>query len=142
LNFSILKPYGLNYPGALIKIDTTSYEYTRVVSYAVQLSQSSHMALQLPYVIFGLGTTPNFVEYLTVGILSITTNQDISKFKKEWHQIIPNSQLVISPNPRDYAYKSVFLSIFVFSFYNFLIASHNFKAGKCSCLSRHRRIFL
>jgi integrin alpha FG-GAP repeat containing protein 1 len=88
----------------MIKIETTSYEYTRVVSYAAQLSQSSHMALQLPYVILGLGTTPNFVEYLTVGILSITTNKNVVGFHKEWHQIVPNSQLVISPNPRDFPY--------------------------------------
>ena len=102
-------PYGLNYPGAMIKIETQSYEYQRVVAYAGQLTQSSHMSLQLPYVIFGLGTTPNFVEYLTVAILATTTNNRIQGYRKEWHQIIPNSQLVISPFPRDYTYKSVCL---------------------------------
>ena len=33
-----------------------------------QLSQSAHFALQLPYVMFGLGQTPNFVEEVGVGI--------------------------------------------------------------------------
>jgi integrin alpha FG-GAP repeat containing protein 1 len=63
------------------------------------------MALQLPYTVFGLGSTPNFVEHLTVGISSLTINNVIVGYKKEWPQIIPNSQLVISPNPRDYTYK-------------------------------------
>ena len=36
------------------------------VSMAGQLSQSAHMALQLPYTIFGLGRNWNFVEFLQV----------------------------------------------------------------------------
>ena len=35
---------------------------------ATQLSQSAHFALQLPYTVFGLGQTPNFVDTLSVGI--------------------------------------------------------------------------
>ena len=35
---------------------------------AGQLSQSAHFSLQLPYTIFGLGLTPNFVDKLDVGI--------------------------------------------------------------------------
>lgn len=97
-------PYGLNYPGVMIKTDTTSYEYQRVVAYAPQLSQSAYMALQMPYVIFGLGATPNFVEHLTVGILAKTPDELIKGYRKDWPQIIPNSQLVISPNPRYITY--------------------------------------
>jgi len=72
---------------------------------ASQLSQSSYMALQLPYTIFGLGATPNFVEHLNVYMSSLTANDQIRSVKREWPQIIPNSQLVISPNPRDYSFK-------------------------------------
>jgi integrin alpha FG-GAP repeat containing protein 1 len=62
------------------------------------------MSLQLPYIIFGLGSTPNFVEQLTVGIL-ITAKTDQSQYTKVWRQqIIPNSQLVINPSPREYSY--------------------------------------
>lgn len=89
----------------MVKIETTSFEYQPVISYASQLSQSSYMSLQLPYTIFGLGATPNFVEHLRVGIVAITTGDNIRGFKKEWTQIIPNSQLVISPNPRQIPYK-------------------------------------
>lgn len=35
---------------------------------ASQLSQTAHYALQLPYTVFGLGQTPNFVETIRVGI--------------------------------------------------------------------------
>ncbi len=35
---------------------------------AVQMSQSGQLTLELPYVIIGLGPTPNFVEKLTVGV--------------------------------------------------------------------------
>lgn len=63
------------------------------------------MALQLPYIIFGLGSTANFVEHLSVAITSVTTNNFIKGYKKEWTQIVLNSQLVISPNPRDSTYR-------------------------------------
>ena len=63
------------------------------------------MSLQLPYVIIGLGSTPNFIEHLTVGILSYSvTNSRLESANKEWTQIIPNSQLVINPNPRTVPY--------------------------------------
>lgn len=35
---------------------------------AVQMAQSGQLTLELPYVIIGLGATPNFVEKLTVAI--------------------------------------------------------------------------
>lgn len=128
-------PYGLNYPGALVRMETTSYEFQKVVLYgkhcthilvllkpqtnsdsvlpvahiwlytiATQLSQSSHMALQLPYTIFGLGATPNFVEELKVGFLALSENYEVKGIGKEWRQIIPNSQLVINPYPRNYPF--------------------------------------
>lgn len=97
-------PYGLNYPGVLVRMETTSYEFQKVVLYATQLSQSSHMSLQLPYTVFGLGATPNFVEELKVGFLALTETYDIKGIGKEWRQIIPNSQLVINPYPRNHPF--------------------------------------
>jgi len=32
------------------------------------MSQSGQLSLELPYIIFGLGATPNFVEKLTIAI--------------------------------------------------------------------------
>ena len=57
---------------------------------AVQLPQSAHFALQTPYTIFGLGLSPNFIDYLWVKVFNLT---------HDWPQIIPNSQLYIIPYP-------------------------------------------
>ena len=35
---------------------------------AVQMAQAGQLTLELPYVIIGLGSTPNFVEKITVGV--------------------------------------------------------------------------
>jgi len=35
---------------------------------ASQLTQSAYFSLQLPFTVFGLGQTPNFVDTLQVGI--------------------------------------------------------------------------
>lgn len=48
--------------------------------------------MQLPYSIFGLDRTPNFVDTLNVGV---------SGYSKSWTQIIPNSQIVVVPSPPD-----------------------------------------
>lgn len=97
-------PYGLNSPGVMLKIETISFDYQRVILYAIQLSQSSYMSLQLPYTIFGLGSTANFVEHLTVGITTMSSQNQVQSYIKEWPLIIPNSQLIISPNPRNVPY--------------------------------------
>ncbi|VVD03546.1 unnamed protein product [Leptidea sinapis] len=55
-----------------------------------QLPQSAYFSLQLPYSLFGLDRTPNFVDTLTVGL---------SGYSKSWTQIIPNSQIVLIPAP-------------------------------------------
>lgn len=54
------------------------------------MPQSAYHSLQLPYSIFGLDRTPNFVDTLTVGL---------SGYSKSWTQIIPNSQIVLIPAP-------------------------------------------
>lgn len=48
------------------------------------------MQLHLPYTIFGLGRTPNFVDEVVVGL---------SKHSRKWQQLIPNSQILVIPNP-------------------------------------------
>ncbi len=53
---------GVNQPGTVWKYlmrDLSGYMLTQQ---AVQLSQSSHMALSLPYVVMGLGATTYFIE--------------------------------------------------------------------------------
>ncbi len=60
-----------------------------------QLSQSTHFALQMPYVIFGLGDIPNFIENLTVSIPS----GKMQIRQQTWFEMIPDARIVIIPFP-------------------------------------------
>lgn len=82
---------GGNLPGPYIAYRTTTQQGNPKESSATQLPQSAHFSLALPYVIFGLGRTPNFVDTLVVGVGGQV---------KEWTQIIPNSQMVVTWWPR------------------------------------------
>ncbi|KAF9410987.1 hypothetical protein HW555_010119 [Spodoptera exigua] len=82
--------FGTNLPGPKIGYNTWSQEGTYRTGVCAQLSQSAYFSLQLPYSIFGLDRTPNFVDTLNVGL---------SGFSKSWTQIIPNSQIVVIPAP-------------------------------------------
>lgn len=81
---------GGNLPGPSISYRTTTQEGDPRAAVTAQLPQSAHFSLGLPYTIFGLGRTPNFVDVLMVGIAGKS---------KAWTQIIPNSQMVVIPSP-------------------------------------------
>uniref|UniRef100_H2Y719 T-cell immunomodulatory protein TIP C2 domain-containing protein n=1 Tax=Ciona savignyi TaxID=51511 RepID=H2Y719_CIOSA len=72
---------------------------------AVQLSQSAHLSLQLPYVSFGLGRLPNFIDSITVFVpLPLIPSSAGSQNKYEvlhstWTMLIPNSKLYVIPYP-------------------------------------------
>ncbi|GIY30120.1 t-cell immunomodulatory protein [Caerostris darwini] len=89
-------PYGVNQPGPMVRYNMTTQDGKPLASTAIQLSQSAHFPLQLPYSLFGLGQTPNFIDVLTV---SIPAAFNKSVHKREWAQIIPNSQIVVIPHP-------------------------------------------
>ncbi|XP_060810854.1 T-cell immunomodulatory protein [Amyelois transitella] len=82
--------FGTNLPGPKIGYNTWSQEGTYRTGVCAQLPQSAYFALQLPYSIFGLDRTPNFVDTLSIGL---------SGYSKSWTQIIPNSQIVVIPSP-------------------------------------------
>ncbi|XP_018318815.1 T-cell immunomodulatory protein [Agrilus planipennis] len=84
------RTYGTNLPGPSISYRTTTQEGYQQHGISAQLPQSAHFSLNLPYTIFGLGRTPNFVDTLVVGL---------SNYSKEFNQIIPNSQMVVIPWP-------------------------------------------
>lgn len=84
------RTYGTNLPGPSIEYETTTQDGSRRNAFAAQLPQSAHFSLNLPYTTFGLGRTPNFVDCLKIGI---------GGKLREWPQIIPNSQMVVIPNP-------------------------------------------
>ncbi|CAF0738436.1 unnamed protein product [Adineta steineri] len=93
-------PYGNNQPGQSIKMETITtadgIKDSWIQLAAVQMSQSGQLTLELPYVIIGLGATPNFVEKLTIAIPP--TNQSNHLFHT-YTQMIPNSQIVVLPSP-------------------------------------------
>lgn len=84
------RTYGTNLPGPSIAYRTTTQDGSPRNAIAAQLPQSAHFSLNLPYTTFGLGRTPNFVDGLTIGV---------GGKSREWPQIIPNSQMVVIPNP-------------------------------------------
>ena len=54
--------------GPTVRYNSTHPDGTSANSVATQLTQSTNQALQVPYIQFGLGSTPNFVDSLTVGV--------------------------------------------------------------------------
>ncbi|CAF0965831.1 unnamed protein product [Adineta ricciae] len=93
-------PYGNNQPGQSVKMETITImngikDYWVKLA-AVQMAQSGQMTLELPYVIIGLGSTPNFVEKITVGV---PPNMESNKLIRTYTQMIPNSQIVVVPSP-------------------------------------------
>lgn len=85
-------PYGTNLPGPRVSYFTVTQEGEHRYGCAAQLQQSAHFPLQLPFSIFGLGRTPNFVDKLVTGWAGHT---------RDWLLVIPNSQMVVVPSPRD-----------------------------------------
>ncbi|XP_065831356.1 T-cell immunomodulatory protein-like [Oscarella lobularis] len=83
--------------GALIKFSTTGPQGGRLVSAAAHSSVSGSYACGLPYVVFGLSLTSNFVEKLSVGIPYV--NGSKLPLSRTWKSIIPNSHLYILSKP-------------------------------------------
>jgi integrin alpha FG-GAP repeat containing protein 1 len=90
--------YGTNQPGPHICHQLIDQEgYTRK-GCSGQLTQSANFPLQMPYAIFGLGSTPNFVDFVNATIPGPNT----SKIRtREWTQIVPDAQVVLIPYPID-----------------------------------------
>lgn len=97
--------------GPFICFELSQNDGKKMQGCAGQLAQSSHFALQPPYVIFGLGQTPHFVETLNVSIPGFGTDGKVRTRLLE--QIVPDAQVIIIPkqkdNPNSWDYK-MFLS--------------------------------
>uniref|UniRef100_A0A452TP53 Integrin alpha FG-GAP repeat containing 1 n=1 Tax=Ursus maritimus TaxID=29073 RepID=A0A452TP53_URSMA len=89
-----ITPFGVNQPGPYIMYTTVDANGYLKNGSAGQLSQSAHLALQLPYNVLGLGRSANFLDHL------ISINQGSIR-KQEWTAIIPNSQLIVIPYPHN-----------------------------------------
>ena len=96
--------YGTNQAGSAISFELVDSEGKQRTSCSGQLSQTSDLALQTPYNIFGLGTLPNFVDLLTASLpinYTSTLVDDKSNLRRiqSWTQIVPDSNLKIIPHP-------------------------------------------
>ncbi|XP_059168866.1 T-cell immunomodulatory protein-like [Physella acuta] len=91
-------PYGVNQVGPTAKFVSTTPTGDDQIGVASQLCQSAYFSLQLPFILFGLGQTPNFVDDLQIGI-PYPPNK--SPRKHSWSTIIPNSQVIVLPYPVD-----------------------------------------
>ncbi|XP_065676367.1 T-cell immunomodulatory protein-like isoform X1 [Hydra vulgaris] len=91
--------HGAHQVGAMTNIRTTNTDGHLMVIKAVQLAQSGYFSLQLPYIIFGLGKSPNFVDEIKIGIPK-GDNQYVDRVH-EWVAIIPNAQVIVIPYPKD-----------------------------------------
>lgn len=92
------EPYGINQPGPVVKYTTEDNEGHLQIGIASQLTQSAYFSLQLPFTVFGLGQTPNFVDTLEVGIPHPVGQPARTR---SWAAVIPNSQLIIIPYPNN-----------------------------------------
>lgn len=61
-----------------------------------QMTQSADFALQMPYTIFGLGLYANYIDRLNVTVPSGSSG---SILRKTVEFIVPDSQIVVIPNP-------------------------------------------
>lgn len=88
-----IEPYGSVLPGAVATFSTTDRTGHKEKSVAVV-----HMGatLQLPFIVFGLGDTPNFIEDLTVGM-----DGGRGPVYHQWSSLVPNSQLIVIPAQPD-----------------------------------------
>jgi len=87
-------PYGNILSGAVISYETTTQADHFQTAVAAQFYRSSHNAMDLPYTIFGIGQSPNFIEELEISV-SNSEKRRVQKFP----QLIPNSQIIVIPYP-------------------------------------------
>lgn len=85
--------------GPFICFELSQNDGKKMQGCAGQLSQASHFALQSPYVIFGLGQTPHFVETLNVTIPGYGPDRRVRTRLLE--QIVPDAQVIIIPREND-----------------------------------------
>jgi integrin alpha FG-GAP repeat containing protein 1 len=90
------KPYGVNLPGGTFKFTVTDLSGDPRAAIGTQLTQSSYLPLQTPYLLFGLGRTNNYIDNLFYGV---TIQNEYEQHFAYFICVIPNSQIVAIPYP-------------------------------------------
>ncbi|RKP11179.1 hypothetical protein THASP1DRAFT_11906 [Thamnocephalis sphaerospora] len=91
------RPYGVSYYGASFKYTVIDRRGRKHAKEVAQLSQSAYVPLQMPYCLFGLGRTNNYVEELFIGVTRHQASGWQARHYRAWAGVIPNSQLVVVP---------------------------------------------
>lgn len=89
-------PYGTNKAGPQVCYELVDYKGHWIKSCSGQLSQSAHFALQMPYAFFNLGMYANYIERVSITVPSGNTSVIFQRIE---NQIVPDSQIVVIPNP-------------------------------------------
>lgn len=84
---------GISLPGATFLYRMQDTDGSDISATSTQQSRTSHRSLQLPYALFGLGRTPNFVDKLTLGVPQWPAST------QSWPQMVPNSRMYVIPYP-------------------------------------------
>lgn len=97
------EPYGSVLPGATVAFSTSDRNGNKERSVAVVQSGGSQQ--QLPFVVFGLGETPNFIEDLTIGAGYSRGGNDstVALGYHQWSLLVPNSQVIVITTPPNMA---------------------------------------
>lgn len=91
--------HGQGARGPFVCFELTQNDENKMKGCAGQLSQSSYFSLQQPYVIFGLGQTPHFVEKMWVTIPGF--GRGGTDRTRVLEQIVPDAQIIIIPKDQD-----------------------------------------
>jgi hypothetical protein len=86
-------PYGLPIPGSSVYYSTDGENGETLQSRGHILTMVGYQSLQLPFHIFGLSSTANYIENLEVAMPTL----DEELRKHDFPQIVPKTQLVIVP---------------------------------------------
>ncbi|RCN41608.1 FG-GAP repeat protein, partial [Ancylostoma caninum] len=89
---------GVSWSGACASFSMSDGWGGSLKSASCQLPATTHRALAPPYVLFGLGRSPNFVDELTIGAPRYADNLAVRQHTLK--QIVPNSRIVVIP-PED-----------------------------------------
>ncbi|VDM95088.1 unnamed protein product [Thelazia callipaeda] len=93
---------GIAWHGACVMfIMSDSWGHDQVGSQC-QMPQTTHRALHTPFALFGLGRSPNFVDYVHVGSPRMPLINRVNYGNQHYYlkQIVPNSRLIVVP-PKD-----------------------------------------
>uniref|UniRef100_A0A0K0D3L4 T-cell immunomodulatory protein n=1 Tax=Angiostrongylus cantonensis TaxID=6313 RepID=A0A0K0D3L4_ANGCA len=86
---------GVSWSGACASFSMSDGWGGSLKSSACQIPAVTHRALAPPYILFGLGRSPNFVDELTIG--APRYSESLNYRQHTLKQIVPNSRIIVIP---------------------------------------------